>query len=194
LCELDPDTIERQVALAQGLGDLATIRDRIPGTPSADALRAEAGVIYEKLLARDPQNDKLALLVIQQLRDGGAPAQLDRADQLARALAEPDRSCTQIDLARDRAALATHDHDLARARAQLDAAATILAQLDPRPACARFDAFDLVIDRAMATPPAQRKELIEQARTLAAALRAEGVEQGLSEALDQRIATALTEP
>jgi protein kinase-like protein len=197
LHDLDPDNLEWQESLASGLADLADVRDHEGSPPppgeAPDELRREASALLDQVAAHDSQRGRQ--MHVQILRDMSTPASLDKAQQIAAGMQPGNRECALIDIARDRAQIAFAAKDRAGAFAQLDAAAAQLDALrEAIPPCARFERFDITIDRAIFSPPKLRPPLLDQARGLAAKLRAEGLEQSLSEGLDRRIDEAIKAP
>ncbi len=181
--EAAPRNVAERVTLASTLGDLAAIREQ-QNIAGAEAARSEAIQILDDLLAREPANTSWRALEIRLLREG---SNTERAEALAAQLPADQRACTLVDIERDRALDALSHHDAATARSHLDRASQVIAAMSqPPPECARFQPFEVLIDRITATPD-QRGSLLEQARAMAAKLKAEGIDAAVAATLQQKI-------
>ncbi len=189
LVELDPTNAFWQHALAISLSDLATLR--APVDPRlAERQRAEAATILERLVSREPSNALWRHSLIQVLREHQTEDKLAAAEVAARGLPPGESICVRVDLARDRAGGQILDGQLVAARAGLQRALSLLDELpSPAPACARFKRFEITLDLVKANPP-QRAVLIEEARRIADALRAEGVDPAIDAALSAQLDAA----
>jgi hypothetical protein len=190
LVEVDPDNVALRVALASTLSDLANARDQL-GKGDAAGSRREALQLLDALIASQPQNAGWRALQIRILREAG---DVTKAEASAKLLPADLRTCTLVDIARDRAVSAIAAHDLGDARAALDHASQLLAaEPAPHPDCMQFQPFEVLIDRATATP-SQRAALLDQARQMAAELRAQGIDDTIAHTLQQKIDDAAKAP
>ena len=190
LVEVDPDNVMLRAELASTLSDLANARDQL-GKGDVAGARRESVQLLDALVASQPDNAGWRGLQIRVLREGGDVA---KAEASAKLLPPAQRTYTLVDIARDRAVGAIAAHDLATARAALDHASRLLAaEPAPQPECMKFQPFEVLIDRATATPN-QRAELLDQARQMAAALRAQGIDDAIAHTLQQKIDDAAKSP